>query len=265
MTVTFVGRASVSSQRRALNAAFNRRNYKPEYRGHGPLAVVGGGPSIRDHADELRAFAGTVWAINGTINWCLDQGIDAWFFTVDAAPIENWTYPLNRVKRAVLSIDCDPSLVAALAQSEVVTLPPPSCGPTSASEASLKAIDAGHDSVVFYGCESSFAVGETHAFASYPISAWVGINVGGKTYVSHPEFIQQAQSISADIREWSHVFSERSGGLLRAMVEHGPDYDLAFLSPGAQKTLVERDKLTPEQIEELGKLFPMAKSRNAVL
>ena len=50
-----------------------------------PLAIVGGGPSVKDHLDELRAWPGHIWGVNAACTWLAKQGIGSLFFSVDAA------------------------------------------------------------------------------------------------------------------------------------------------------------------------------------
>ena len=40
----------------------------------GRLAIVASGPSVRDYLDELRAFDGEVWAINGAYDYLIREG-----------------------------------------------------------------------------------------------------------------------------------------------------------------------------------------------
>lgn len=205
----------------------------PKHAGAGRLAVVGGGPSIRDHVDDIRSFE-TVWAVNGAINWCEDQGINAWFYTADAAPWpDNWTYDLTRVRKAVLTPDVSPSLIEHLRlRGAAITLTGPlQSGPTSANASDWLSIDAGYTQVVYFGCEGSFAEDKrTHAFESFPIPDWQIVEVGGEYYRTKAEFVSQSIMLANVIREFPTVFSEKSGGLLRAMVEHGPDYDVVMVS-----------------------------------
>lgn len=230
MKITFVSKATVSAEGRAANAQQNKALGLPEYTGSGRLAVVGGGNSINDHIEELRNWDGQIWAVNGTINWCLDHGIDASFYTLDAAPTENWTYPLDRVTKAVLSIECDPTIFALFAGLPVTTLWSGDAGPTSAAGAALLAIVHGHDGVTFFGCESSY--GETtHAYPSPEVPDWIVAKVGDQTFRTKPEFADQAKAISIICRDYPHVYSERGGGLVKAMIEHGEDYDTLEMSP----------------------------------
>lgn len=231
MNVTFVSYASVSNEVRDANAQIVKGLGLPEYRGSGPLAIVGGGPSIDEHIDELRNWPGTIWAVNGTINWCLDHGLfDAYFYTIDAAPIENWVYDLSRIRRATLAPDCSPSLFERLKGADISLLPLPDGGPTSAAAADWLSIQVGHHPITWFGCESSFGENSTHAYAAFSISEWIKVRVGDKEFSTKPEFVEQAKIMAEVIRAAPNVYSEKSGGLLRAMVEHGMEYEVTGIS-----------------------------------
>lgn len=240
MTICFAFLASVSNEARDANAELNKALGLPVHRGSGRLAIVGGGPSIASHVEELQNWDGTVWAVNGAINWCIENGINAWFYTIDAAPISRWTYDLSRITKAVLSIDCDPGVFAKLSAARVETLSVPDGGPTSANAVDWYAIEAGyHGGVTWFGCEGSFA-GETHAFKSHPIDQWIDVRVGGQEYRTKPEFLEQCRIMAEVIRAVPHFYSEKSGGLLRAMVEHGMGYELVAISPAVERILIYR-------------------------
>lgn len=213
----------------------------PEHRGSGHLAVVGGGPSINDHIEELKAWPGQIWAVNGAYNWCRDHGIDAWFYTIDAQPLRVWFYPLENVKKAALAIDCDAEIFAKLIRdgAEVTTLPPSDGGPTSANAADWFSLEAGYAGVTWFGCEANYG-DQTHAFASPDIPEWITIRVGGKDYRTKPEMMEQARVMSEVIRTVPKYYHDRSGGLLAAMVEHGMDYELVGISPAVEKKLMTR-------------------------
>lgn len=240
MTITFAFFASVPNEMRDANAAINKALGLPEHRGSGRLAVVGGGPSIRHHIEELRNWDGTIWAVNGAVNWCLDQGIDATFYTVDAAKLARWLFPLDRIKRAVITIDCDPDVFVSLKGADISTLAIPDGGPTSANSADWFAIEAGYSSLTYFGCESSFEE-TTHAYSEAAIiGQWIVVRVGGKDFRTKPEFLEQARIMSEVIRAVPSYYSARCGGLLSAMVEHGMDYELIEVSPEVEKMLMTR-------------------------
>ncbi len=230
MMVEFSSRGSVSAESRAVNAVSNATLGLPLHEGAGRLAVVGGGCSINEHVEELRAWDGAIWAVNGTIAWCIKHGIKAYFYTMDAQPFSKWAYPLEDIKRAALSIECDPSLFAHLAGADVSVMGHEEAGPTSAAGAAVLGINAGYREICFFGCEGSFA-DSSHAYASPAIADWLVVRVGGQDFRSKQEYIEQTLVLSEIVREFPHVYSERSGGLLRAMIEHGTEYDIVEMSP----------------------------------
>lgn len=225
--IHWVSEPTVSEDERRANAKVIETLGLPKHEGAGRLAVVGGGPSIRDHTEELQAWTGTIWAVNGAINWCIDHGIDAWFYTADSSPLCNWTYNLSRVRSAVLAPDCSPEMVTHLQGfgAEITLTAHLQSGPTSANASDFLSIDAGYSHVTYFGCEGSFEPGGTHAFQSFPITDWLEVVVGGEHYRTKAEFISQSIMLANTITSFPTVFAEKSGGLLRAMIQHGPDYD----------------------------------------
>lgn len=223
---------SVSKEAREANEIIVRTLGLPLHEGAGRLAVVGGGPSIADHVDELREWDGGIWAVNGTINWCMDHGIDAAFYTIDASPIEKWHYDLSRVRRAVLAPDCDPSLFAYLQRqgAEISLTQTPDGGPTTAAASDFLSIQAGYRHVTFFGCEGNF--GETsHAYQTQMRDGWIIVDAGAERFTTIPEFIDQSKIMSEVLREFPEFYAEKSGGMLRAMVWHGPRFDVIKMSP----------------------------------
>jgi hypothetical protein len=241
-TVSAEGRASNENAIKALGLA--------EHRGSGPLAVVGGGPSVNAHVDEIKN-AQTVWAANGAVNWCIDHGIDAWFYTCDAAPLANWFYDLSRVKRAVLAPDVSPELVQSLLSRgvEVQLCAPVESGPTSVNASTCIALSAGYCPVTYYGCEGSFSgvrvsplqfrESATHAVESFPITDWLDVEVGGELYRTKAEFIEQSKFLALTLKEFPQAFFEKSGGLLRAMIEHGPEHDVVQVADSLYAKLTD--------------------------
>lgn len=233
---------TVSTSERDANLEMVKALGLPEHRGSGRLAIVGGGPSIAEHVGTLAAWEGTIWAVNGAINWCIDRGIDAWFYTADAAPMANWTYDLSRVKRAALAPDVSPELIAYLRShgAHVELTAPIESGPTSVNAADFLSLRAGYYPMTYFGCEGSFdgvrisptqlRHDRTHAFESFPIPDWLDVDVGGQLYRTKAEFVSQSIMLANTIRAFPEFYSEKSGGLLRAMIEHGPEYDVFQVS-----------------------------------
>jgi hypothetical protein len=194
----------------------------PEPSGSGRLVVVGGGPSIAYHANELRALGGDIWAINGAALWCQENGIRAWLFSADPDPI---LADIARLAdRAVLADHCDPSAFAAMAGRPCLKAVGDMPGPTSALGASAVALRAGYDGVTYFGCECSYT-DRTHAYQEEDPPDLVRVSCGGESFLTKLELLLQAERMAELIRELPDIYSERCGGLLSALIKHG-DYDV---------------------------------------
>jgi len=197
------------------------------------LAVVGGGPSVRDRLDDLRDFDGEVLAINGAWRYLRDAGVAATFYTVD--PVLDVLPLVDGVERAVLGSSVDGAVFDALEGSHVEVVPLGAGegevlhGPTSATAVMHMAPMRGHASVSFYGCEGNYG----HTSHAYQCNALevprVVVDVAGHEYVTAPGFLVQSEWIAACIRAAPDYLENRSGGLLAALVTC-PDYDIKAVS-----------------------------------
>jgi len=202
----------------------------PEPKGEGSLAIVGGGPSIRDHIEELHSYD-DVWAINFTANWCASHGIDCWMFTADPG---DRLAECAKGHKSILAHHCSPKAFEAATEARKCTGPFP--GPSSAVSASVQGLKAGYDRITFYGCESSYPATENDSRYAYPREAVdyddveiVEVECGGRYFLTRLEFILQAQNLADVIRAFPDIYSENGGGFLSALVEHG-DYDVTRVS-----------------------------------
>lgn len=196
------------------------------------LAVVGGGPSVADHVEELTKWDGEVWAINGAFPWCLSRGIDAAFFSIDPLP-QTAAHGRGAV-RAVLAIWCHPNTFDALKGAEIVAVRPVSHGATSATAAPAIAIVAGYREVVFYGCESSFGE-STHVYGNRGIGNLMRVACNGHEFLTTPDLMMQAEFLGGLIRQ-APMFTERSGGLLSAFIA-SPDINVIAATPDIHKAV----------------------------
>lgn len=215
MKLALYGECNVSWAERESNAISAQKRGLPGIKGPS-LAVVGGGPSIWDHVETLRNFRGEIWAINGTIRWCRANGIDATLYSGDATDL----VAAFAHDKAILADVCHPKVFDACKNVEVFRFSPTVPGPTSATTTLTTSIDAGYRRIVYFGCESSYE-GKTHAYQDLKVEHLIKVECNGQEFLTEPEFIMQAEILSAAIRTAPHVYSERSGGLLGAMVECG--------------------------------------------
>lgn len=201
------------------------------------LAVVGGGPSINRHVEEIKACS-DVWAINGAWFWAQERGIDATFFTMCAGTGWRRVFKTPARGRAIIAPWCDPYLFDMW--SGDVRLVPESMlktGPTTATGAWIIGPKCGYSKVMFFGCESSFET-DTHAYNFYEdeeIDRLI-ICADGNEYLTTPQFLLQAEYMAEVIRAFPEVFGEIGGGLLSAMIRN-PDYDLVAASPRIANSL----------------------------
>lgn len=186
----------------------------------GPLAVVGGGPSIIDKLDEIREFDGEIWAINGAWRWLKDRGVESVFFTVDQHP--NLANAVDGVERAILAMCCSPALFNSLENAEVEALlvggeHGTPTGVTSATAAAYIAITKGHTQITYYGCESSYT-DQQHAYPEVGHVEVIKVVCSGEEFTTKPAMMMQAEHLAAQISASGGVLKERSGGLLAACI-----------------------------------------------
>lgn len=223
-----------------------------------PLSIVGGGPSAHSALPEI---GGDVWAINGACQWLASKGIESTLFSVD--PDEGLT-PLTRgVKRAILASHCHPKAFDALLEQDACVrifhaahiggLSEESrpmalrkrfriaTGTTSACSVPCVALRLGYQSLTYYGCEGSFT-GDSHTFKSENNPGQVIVRAGSEDYRTTLQFYLQCQQLSGLLCLFPNFMKERSGGLLRAMVEHRDTWEVVALSESL------RDALDPSAI-----------------
>lgn len=205
------------------------------------LAVVAGGPSIIDRLDELRAFDGEVWAINGAWRWCAERGIDAALFSMEAAPA--LVDMAHGATYAVLPDLADPRVFDTVGHDRCEMFDTSgewfvSAGGTSAGAAPIVGFTRGHRHITFYGCESSFAIGQQrHAYANDVLHGQIlEVRSNGQTFYTSPDLFGQAEALAEIIRGAPEAFAERSGGLLGAMVVSG-DHDITAASRSVHEDL----------------------------
>jgi len=192
------------------------------------LALVGGSPWAKNYLDELKAWDGEIWAVNGAFGWCLDNGIDATFYTIDPAPTLQGL--ASRAKRAVLATSCHPDVFAAVdGPIEVFPFKELPSGSTSACTAPMAAAARGHAHITLFGCESSFEA-RIHGY-DWPEGheSFVIVECGGKEYRTTPQLIMQAEYLSEIGREIPSFIDVRGCGFLPALIEHG-DYEVLRVS-----------------------------------
>lgn len=204
----------------------------PKPTGRTKLAVVGGAPSAKNHIQRIKEFE-DVWIIASAFPWAYANGIHGTYFNID--PSADCVDEVVNVQRAILSSNVHPGVFDALNKRDVsvfdlvTTAERMNHGATTATAVPELAILLDYTEIVFFGCESSFAE-QTHLYRNdletNPVSMDVVCN--GQSFQTRPDYLMQAEFLSAMIRQFPQ-FKEESGGLLRAMVAD-PDYDITHVS-----------------------------------
>jgi hypothetical protein len=199
-----------------------------------PVAVVGGGPSLVHHLDELRQWPGEIWAVNSMADWLGERGIDATLFTVDPAYLE------AKTQKRLLASCCHPEMFTLETRVfDMLEHAPDGVtgGVTSASRAPALAIRLGYPGIAFFGCDSSFEEAGHVAIADYDEAALI-VQANGRTFQTVPEFVMQAESIAQLLRTFPAYFVNKSEGFLAAMVAD-EQWTTVAVSAALKKVLID--------------------------
>lgn len=206
-----------------------------------PLAIVGGGPSVESHLEELRNWSGDIWAINWTAEWLSDRGIPSWLVTVDSS-IKS--IPKAKLTTGAILASCvDPAIFDEYPGAQCFDLIEDAPngivgGSSTACRIPLLAILMGYGDVHFFGCEGSFTLGRTHVnrnetqFVNY-----LKVKAGGVVYDTRDDLYLQCECLADVMRSFPGVFKNRSGGLLQGMVDYMDSWQVVAISDALKNQL----------------------------
>lgn len=232
MKIRFHGTGCVSRETMDKNIAHCRSLNLPDVKdGTVPrLAVIGGGHSILAKVNEMREFDGDRWIVAGAHYWCQQHGIDGVFFNIDPQPLI--ADLCKGVKRAILATCTAPEVFEALKGKDVQVFDlrtdgeSINHGPSAATATPMLAMEKNYRKITFYGCDSSYPQDKSsHAYENVSDPLQMLVRCYGENFLTTPTLLMQCEYLSETIRALPSVFSEESGGLLRAMIEN-PDYDI---------------------------------------
>lgn len=208
------------------------------------LAVVGGGPSINDHVETFRNWDGDIWAINGAYHWLKARGISSTFIACDPHVIvADWA---KQVEKALVTSRCHPKVFEVLkansadirvfdldGQHKII-----SQSSTAGCAIHLAVLD-GYKDGSWFGCESCYPPGQTHAYLHEKRTEEMIVRVGVEEFHTAPDFFIQALEMSSVLRK-AEGLREESGGLLRALIKD-PDYHITWISEGLFKQIKPKE------------------------
>jgi len=243
------GKCNVSPEvldRNKLSAL--RRNLPTLFYGkpiEGKVAVVAGGPSVKDSLEELRNFDGYLIAINGTHNWLIENDIvpDACII-VDAKPtVTDLFKNPHKDTTYLVSSSCDPSLFDTLENNKVILWnvskdEKPNgtlsiiTGPSAVTTAPSLLYVRGDRDIHFYGVDSSLSELDSHIYSSGNVGT-VGkerlqVLVGGEVYLSTGAFVIQATSLWELNKSYKgHLNMTIHGyGLAKAIFDNNGEFEI---------------------------------------
>lgn len=210
------------------------------------LAVVGGGPSLKGQLEELRAWNGEIWAINQTATYLTAHGIPCTLFAIDPGEdLAQWT---TGIPRAYLASICHPALYAKLRGRDVRIFHTEHYAPaewivgggcSAATRAPFLALHMGYASVTFFGCEGSFET-TSHVYRDENTAQERPKQLlirAGALYRTGPDYLVTSQNLAQLIRQFPQYLFERSGGLLRALLDHWESWEIVALSQALKDEL----------------------------
>lgn len=201
-----------------------------------PLAIVGGGPSVRDDVDELRNWDGEIWAVNASLDWLLSHGIRVDGYACCDSN-DTITQFLKNAPDATyyLSSTCHPDVFDCLEGKRIVVwhagvndLKYPlghgvvGGGPTILTRAPMLAHCLGYRDVHIFGGDSSYDGDESHVYGgAYQHRKLFKVRLDGVVYTTEAEFLHQAayfQAILDFFTERGARFTVHGKGLGPAMM-----------------------------------------------
>jgi SAM-dependent methyltransferase len=195
------------------------------------VMILGGGPSLNLHADEirrLRADGVKLIALNGAHDWCLDNGLlPSAQIIVDARPF-NARFTRRPVvaddeyagTKYLIASQCDPSVLEGLPKDQVLLWHTTAemirdeldavheiwYGVPGGSTVLLRALPLlrmlGYRKFHLFGCDSCLTEAEHHAY-SQPENddpLVIPVTVGGRVFYCHAWMVSQAQEFMTLIK-----------------------------------------------------------------
>lgn len=206
------------------------------------LAVVGAGPLVVHDLEELRAWDGDIWAINSAARWLANNGVACTLVSIDPLELPG-DFPVDR---ALLATCCHPGTFEKLKHANVTVFN--LCethedglagGCTTALRTPALAFHQGYLDVSYFGCEGSYEGDRDHVDYHNGEAQELIIRAGGKDYRIETGLLVQCQDFATLFATFPDVFKCRSGGLLKAMMEHPDTWSVVAVS-AAMKAHLEK-------------------------
>ena len=211
------------------------------------VCVVGGSPSLKDSLDELRRrrdFGQQVWALNGSFDYLMSQGIRPDAHVIIDARAENAAFVQRPIKgvRYFIASQCHPDVFDALEGYDVTLIHCQSegmeewlseekdrplhllgAGTTVAMKAMLIAELQGAGALHLIGMDSCYQADEHHAYRQDLNNGELLMDLiyGDRTFRCAPWMIGQAQDFIDYASRYEGVITVAGDGLLAHIAREG--------------------------------------------
>ena len=187
--------------------------------------------------DELRAWDGDIWAINHTVEWLRGHGIRSTLFSVDPVKTD---YVADE---AIMGTVCQPEVLRRIPNLRVFDMIEThedglAGGRSSAMRAAALSIQMGYLDVSFFGCEGSFEASD-HVDRDEVRDHQLIIRAGGCDYKTRPDFLVYCEEFVQLFATFPDIYHNRSGGLLKAMIEYPDTWEVVAVSASLKQHLEE--------------------------
>jgi len=204
---------------------------------HPRCAVVGGGPSAREHFDELRDWDGDVFAINDMAGVLSDEGISCYMYSIDGTPVKFKTG--KHVMGAVFSTRVHANQFRLFKHKNIRVFNMAEDdqkdgiegGATGLCRAPHLFIKMGYAGIDFFGCEGSFFT-TSHADADHQDARgnMMIIRAGGMDYLTHAGFMLQCEHMAKVLKDFPKIYRAHCNGLLIAMMDNPDTWGVVAVS-----------------------------------
>jgi hypothetical protein len=197
---------------------FHEMPYWQRFKGEHPIALIGGGPSLADYLEKLRAFRHTL-VCGSAHDFVVQRGVEPEFTAVlDPDPIAaNYLRNPCKTTTYLIASSCDAAVFDALKHHQIVlwhcagTVGPELVAPHHAigggCTVGLRAIGLallmGYGNQHFFGFDSCYAAGRSHAYDAEEVDAPIDVQLMGsdRIYSCAPYHMAQAQQFQDILRQ----------------------------------------------------------------
>ena len=208
-------------------------------------AVVGGGPSVRNHLETLRNWKGDIFAINDMAKYLSDNGIAHYLYAIDGVTVPFRVGILT--KGALFASRCHknqfkqmngrPIRIFDLAEDARPPRIGIEGGPTAACRAPHLLLSMGYCGVSYFGLDGSYEDDVTHVSGktNTAYENMLIIRAGGKDYMTSSGFMLQHEWMCEAFKRYPQFLHNASGGLFPVILDDPDGWSVIAIAEDLKK------------------------------